>query len=306
MNQNQHLIRKYFLYFKERFPVAGALLYAGSLFFLSYLSASLFGNPSPIYPIQALFGLLIIFLTLLHLRIFDEHKDYEKDKLAHPDRMLSKGLIQLSDLKKLLYWVLFFEAWMSLSLGIVSLWLWMIILIWSYLMYVEFFMPDYLNKHMGLYLISHQLIVPVIFIFGLIQRINPQNFIANDSILLLMLCISTMCSTMTYEISRKTWSKDKEHEFADSYTKSWGIPKTIIINQIVALMSCIIFLYVFYIANLSITFSIITLLLFLVLLSSEIYFMLSPDNKKSKIVEASGILFLIGGFINAGVGFYSI
>ena len=306
MEQKRHLFKKYYLYFNERFPLAGAFLYAGSLFFLSYFSASLMNPETPIYPIQAMFGFWVIFLTLLHLRIFDEHKDYDKDKLAHPNRMLSKGIITLNDLRKLLYWVLFIEGWLCLCLGISAMVLWLIILIWSYLMYTEFFVPEFLNRHMGLYLFSHQLIVPIIFIFGLIQRIESETLIVKDYILLSMLCIASMSSTITYEIARKTWSKEKEHEHADSYTKFWGIQKTIIVNQMTALIASLLFMYMYYIANLSLIYSIIHLLFYLIFLSSEIHFLLKPENKSSKIVEISGILFLLGGFINASVGFYSL
>ncbi|KPA14013.1 UbiA prenyltransferase [Candidatus Magnetomorum sp. HK-1] len=303
MKQKLSLIKKYFMYFNERFPIVGALLYAGALFFMSYFSASLFLDHLPIKAIDSIVGFGVVFLSLLHLRIFDEHKDYEQDKIAHPDRMLSKGLITLNDLRKLLYGVLLLEAALSLYLGTHIFMIWILIMFWSYLMYTEFFVPEFLNKQMGLYLISHQIIVPIILIFGLAQRVPMESLSIQDFRLLIILCVASMCSTITYEIARKTWSKEKEHECADSYTKSWGIKKTIIINQITTLISCSCFIYIYSFANIAIVFHLIVFLFYLIFLTAEILFVFKPEKRNSKIVELTGILYLLGVFINSCIGF---
>ena len=306
MDKDLSLFKKYLMYFNERFPIAGALLYAGTLFYLSYYSANLFFDHFPTNHFNSIIGFVVIFLSLLHLRIFDEHKDYENDKVAHPERMLSKGIITLSDLRNLLYVVLIIEAGLSIYLGSQIFIIWIIIILWSYLMYVEFFVPEFLNKHIGLYLISHQLIVPITFVFGLAQRVHIERFSNQEFCTLIILFIASTCSTITYEIARKTWSKEKEHEYADSYTKAWGIKKTIIINQVIALISCFGFLYIYNLSNLSIIYHIITLLFYFVFLISEILFMLKPEKKNSKIVELTGILYLLCVFLNSCIGFANI
>jgi len=303
MKEQSSLIKKYFLYFNERFPIAGALLYAGTLFYLAYFSASLFSHYYPINIFRSLSGFVVIFLTLLHLRIFDEHKDYEKDKIAHPDRMLSKGFITLKDLRKLLYAVLIIEAGICIFLGFTAFIVWIMIIIWSYLMFAEFFVPEFLNRNMGLYLFSHQIIVPIILFFGLFQRIDIFRILNHEFQLLFLLCIACTASTITYEIARKTWSKEKEHECADSYTRIWGITKTIIINQIMALLSCICFIFIYSLSNFSLTYTIATLIFYLLFLGTEISFIMQPDKKNSKLVEISGIIYLLGVFLTACIGF---
>jgi len=306
MKQTKQILQKYLSYCQERFPIAGALLYAGSLFYVSYLSGNLFINHLPIDLSHSLLGVLVIFFVLLHLRLWDEHKDYEKDRIAHPDRMLSKGLITLQDLRKLLYVVVFLEAGMSIYLGMyVFIW-WVIIMIWSYLMAVEFYCPEFLIKRIGLYLISHQLIVPIIVIYGLIQRVTILNSSMEEVGLLIMLCIGCICSTITYEIARKTWSKEQEHEYADSYTKFWGINLTLIINQLTAFLACISFSFIYYLTPSSPLFIFTTFLLYLLFLSASIRFATTPSKSNSKFVEMTGIIFLLGLFLNASIGFYRI
>ncbi|MBF0452399.1 MAG: hypothetical protein HQK75_16980 [Candidatus Magnetomorum sp.] len=301
----QH-VQHYLMYFKERFPIAGALLYSASLFYLSYFSANLFHFHSPVNVLQSVCGCFVIFLVLLHLRLLDEHKDYEKDRRAYPERMLSKGTITLKDLRKLLYGVLFIEAGLSLALGINVFMIWLMVMLWSYLMYVEFFIPEFLNQRMGLYLISHQLIVPIIFMYGMIQRIQfPQKSIEEIGCLI-MLFLASICSTITFEIARKTWSQEKEHECADSYTKSWGINKCIIITQLSALLACMSFIGVFYVYQLPCIFILIGIILYLLFLSSELLFKYHPSTKNSKYVEITGILYMLGMFVTASLGFYRL
>ena len=39
---------------------------------------------------------VVVWLVFLHLRVFDEHKDFEKDREAYPDRLLSRGVVTLT------------------------------------------------------------------------------------------------------------------------------------------------------------------------------------------------------------------
>ena len=304
MKQNISLIKRYLMYFKERFPLVGAFLYAGSLFYMSYFSANLFYVHLPVNFLKSAIGCIVIFLVLLHLRLFDEHKDYDRDIKAHPDRLLSKGIITLNDLKKLFIGVVLLEVMFSLYLGIDAFCVWVVIMVWSYLMYVEFFAPVYLNQRMGLYLISHQLIVPMIVIFGLAERTVMGLITIADIVFMFMLSIGAICATITYEISRKTWSSEQEHDCADSYTKTWGITKTIIVNQTCAFISSIIFIGIFHYDQSSPVFTFIALILFIQFLTAELLFYKNPSKKNSKKVELSGILFLLGIFINAGICMY--
>ncbi|MBF0117795.1 MAG: hypothetical protein HQK79_03110 [Desulfobacterales bacterium] len=297
------LIKKYYDYSKERFPIVPALLYSGSLYYLSYFFPSLLPSSEPPQIFSSILGWIVLFFTILHLRIFDEHKDYKKDKIAHPDRMLSRGIITLQDLRKLLFVVLFLEALISIYLGIELFFIWLLILLWSILMFFEFFAPEFLNRRIVLYLISHQIIVPIICLFGFLQRIKLLEIFNANLIYIFIFFIGVMCNTITYEIARKTWSKDREHEHADSYTKFWGTFPAVVINQIISGLTTTSFLYIYIKNNLSLTYSIVLIGIWLVFLIVEIMFLMDPVKKKSKMVEIAGALFTIVVFINSAVGF---
>lgn len=306
MEEKLSIFQKYYQWSKERFPAVGVLLYAGSIYYVSLFFGKALNADADICIniIKTFPGLLVVFLVLLHLRIFDEHKDYEDDKAAYPDRILSKGLITLADLRLLLYPVIIIEAALSLFIGVDQFVIWLAIAAWSLLMLFEFFIPEFLNRHMGLYLVTHQLLVPFILLLGFSQFYSVSKINAGNAHYILLFLVGAMFSTMTYEISRKTWSEDREHKHADSYTSVWGIGKTIIINQLLALAATSIFIYLYNELHRGMIYSIILASLYGLFLFSEILFYIDPVNKKSKIVEAGGILFMLGLFINSSAAFF--
>ncbi len=303
MEQKLSAFQKYIKWSNERFPLAGVILYSGSLFYVSYFFGRIFNGSSSPSILESSPGFAVIFLVLLHIRIFDEHKDYDKDLLAYPERVLSKGLITLKDLRILLYITVGLEIGFSLYLGMTQSVLWLIIMAWSLLMFVEFFVPEFLNRRMGLYLLTHQLIVPLVLIYGFSICYDLSAVNSGDSLSILLFLSGSMCATITYEIARKTWSSDRENENADSYTKVWGIGKSIIVNQLNAIISGVCFVLIYFSFNISIVYSVIVALLNLIFLVTGILFFKDPVNKKSKLVEAGGTLFVLGIFVNSIVAF---
>ena len=303
MKNKTDFIQKYLLWSKERFPATGVILYSGCIFYLSYFFGKLFHNQVPMSFIKTLPGFFVIFLVLLHIRVFDEHKDYDKDVIAYPERILSKGIITLSDLRVLLYITVFLEIIVSLSFGPVQTIVWLMIMGWSLLMLFEFFVPEFLNRHMGLYLISHQMLLPIVLLFGFSMRYDLNSIRWGDITTIVIFMAGTMFATVTYEIARKTWSKDREHEHADSYTKFWGIGKAVFINQVVAFLSGVCFSVIYALYDLHKVFNINIGILYILFLFTGVIFFRSPTNKNSKMLELGGTLFLLGVFVNSIIAF---
>lgn len=302
-NENPKGLKKYLEYSKERFPIPGVLIYAGTLFYVSYHFVSLFSQAHPVDWAGSIGGFIVFFLIILHLRIFDEHKDYYSDIIAHPERMLSRGVITLAELRKLLAFVIVIELAISVYSGTQQFVLWTVILIWSVLMFYEFFAPEFLKKHTGVYLISHQLLVPVMVFYAVSFRLDITALQVYDIKYILLFAAAVMCATITYEISRKTWSEDLEHELADSYTKTWGIKPAVFINQAVALCGGLIMIYLYSIFGAGIAYSAVLTLLFLILFSTGMLFIKKPSARNSKLVEAGGMVYMLGLFINSIVFF---
>lgn len=290
------MLKKYLKYSAERFPLPGVFLYAGSLYWMSYSFASSFNKAGAWSVSDFIMGFVVFFLVFLHLRIFDEHKDFQKDRIAYPERMLSRGEITLQDLRKILYPVLVLECILSIVLGIRVFAAWIMILIWTLLMLKEFFAPEFLNKRIGLYLISHQLLVPIMIAFPFMQRLNLLQAPKEALVVFTIFSLGTMCLTMTYEIARKTWSPDREKENADSYTKEWGIGRTYFASFIVAAIACAVFNSLLYKLG-TLTPVLVNVALFILFLISETAFLITKDAKASKSVEYTGILYMLGTFI---------
>lgn len=297
-------LKKYYQYTRERFPVPAVMIYSAALYYLSYSFPVFLGSTQTFNAGESLLGFFVIFFSLFHLRIFDEHKDYEKDRLAHPDRMLSRGVITLSDLRSLLVIIIILEFAISLYLGLMQTIIWGMIFVYSLLMFKEFFVPEFLNKRIGLYLVSHQLLVPIILAFGFSQRYDVTGINSLHLMPIALFLFGAMMITMNLEIARKTWSKDREHEHADSYTKIWGIANTVIINQLIALAAAGTFIYLYFTQGANLIYTIVAGLLYLLFLVVELLFVIRPDNKNSKLVEGVGALYSIALLVNSIVLFF--
>lgn len=303
MDRKVSLFLRYMRWSNERFPIIGALLIAGFLFYVPYCFGGLLGNQSQPSYIAGIPGMFVIFLVLLHMRIFDEHKDFDKDVVAYPERILSQGILTLKHLRYLLYIVLAIEIGISFSIGWIQLFIWIGIMVWSLLMFYEFFVPEFLNRHMGLYLISHQLSILLVAGYGLSMGYDITTADRTAMASMFVLLIGIMCATITYEIARKTWPPEKEQEHADSYTKVWGIWTAVVVNQAFAVLATLAFAYLYATYSIGLTFTIVLAAFNLFFLVTGLLFASGPNAKREKLVMAGGILFMFGAFVNSMVAF---
>jgi 4-hydroxybenzoate polyprenyltransferase len=293
-------LKMYALYSKERFPVVPALIFAAALYCSSYFFGSMFSPLTPLSLADVILGSVLVFLITFHLRIFDEHKDKEKDAVAHPERMLSRGAITLADLRRLLYVLIALQIAVSICLGVNATIIWAVIFIYMLLMLKEFFVPGFLNRHMGLYLISHQVLVPITLLLGFFQR-EPTNV---DMTAAAFYFAASLGSFITYEISRKTWPEEMEHELADSYTKFWGRGPAVLANQATALFSTAALAFVFIKTGSGMISPIVQAGLYAMFLVADMMFLKNPVKKNSKVVEGAGALYTIGFYLNSAITFY--
>lgn len=305
MSDNSSLVSKYFRYTAERFPLPVMVLYSAAFFYLAYFFAIALGGGSA-QLVPSLLGLLVYFCSVFHLRIFDEHKDFQRDVVAYPDRMLSTGAITLAQLRKLMYALIFIEIAASLALGYVQLLFWALMFGYSVLMLFEFFAPEFLSKRIGLYLVTHQLIIPLYVLFGISIAFDFRHALPGEWVSLAVFGAGCMLTTMTFEIARKTWSPDREHDMADSYTRVWGRTKAVLINQLFALGAGACFIYLYHAFERGWVYSAVIGVLYVIFLAAEVLFLARPDRKNSKIVEAVGALYSMLLLVVSAVSFYFV
>ena len=285
------LAHRLLAYTKERFPLVPIMLFVLLLtsgyigFFSHYFAGDYSWSDYKLW-----ITMISVFLFMLQLRMADEIKDFEKDKIAYPERILSRGLVDLKTIRIILFGTAFIEIGLSFYLGIQNLFMMFILQFWAFLMFKEFFAKKVLESSTSLYLFSHQLILPPLALYSAAAFINFAN-IKFDSGMIASLLFLSLPYTI-YEIARKTWSPDREHALADSYTKFWGIDRTIIVQMVLA--TAILFLMIVIPVEFSTVyrFSAYGISIFFAIVLAM--FKKNPIRKMSKMVEAAGSVLLLG------------
>jgi 4-hydroxybenzoate polyprenyltransferase len=190
-------MKNWFIFIKERIPlIVYALLVGGIVSSSQIIAHQDFTAP---YFALAFFGLFLFFAVL---RMMDEVKDFDKDKVAHPERPLPRGVLSLENVLeaiKYLYGTMILIGIaltfiMSPYAGICYL----VITFWLGLMYKEFFVPKWLNDRPLIYAISHQILMIAVAAF---PALLSSKFEGSQNIFYLGLTM--LGSFFTYEVCRK-------------------------------------------------------------------------------------------------------
>ena len=126
-------MKKWITYLAERFPVP----VTAALGFATAAAAT-----ARVDTWATARGAALMFLLLFHLRVFDEHKDYEEDCRHYTERVLQRGLITLRDLKILGGIAIGLEIVFCALRGPTPLAAWSVAFGFSVLMLKEFFVRD--------------------------------------------------------------------------------------------------------------------------------------------------------------------
>ncbi len=213
-------------YLQERFPLAGHGLLIVSFYSCNQFLAQALTNPgAPMqYSLATIVGALTLLAVFFHLRVFDEHKDYEEDCRNYPERVLQRGLITLRDITILGGLAIAFELTAALVwAGLVSpapLVSVIAVLVFSLLMLKEFFVGAWLRKHFLLYATSHMLIMPLMVM--IVFSYTTNQFLWQASGWYWFYAFVGFFVTFNWEISRKIRDPSDEREGVDTYTKILG------------------------------------------------------------------------------------
>lgn len=279
-------------YLKERFPLPNHICMVVIYFLANQFLAQVLGNPGQPLRIGwfTLLGMVFLFCIFFHLRVFDEHKDYEDDCQHYPDRILSRGLITLGHLKILGGVAILLE----LGCAAVSGWPAVVAvgatILFSWVMLHEFFVRDWLRAHFIIYAISHMLIMPLMT--ATIFSFTMQRPFWEAPWLFWAYAAADFFAFANWEISRKVRLPEDEIEGVSSYSKEFGMFKACnvvvglrVLNTVLAwIVGIYLDLGLFYYAGL--------VVLFIVSLLGVVRFRLKPTRKTAANLEAYG-----GGYI---------
>lgn len=221
------MVNRWWTYQKERFPIVanGLLIGVFSYSAVSY-SALLRGGVPPLGSSVVAFA--IAFLFFLQLRIADEFKDYEEDCQFRPYRPVPRGLVSLGELGELGAFTAIIQGALALYLGGVNLGL-SLMAVWLYLglMSQEFFIRDWLKAHPAIYLISHMMIMPLIY--GLATACDWQVTTGVMPRGLGWFLGVSFFNGVIIEIGRKIRSPKDEEVGVETYSYLWGRKRAVFV-----------------------------------------------------------------------------
>ncbi len=220
-------LRAYWRYLAERFPLPVNGLAIFLLYSCTFLAARHMLGLSGSVRIQYLAGYLWALGVFYHLRVLDDIKDRPNDIVAYPERVLSRGLVTYRQLAWTGFLAVFGETIIAARFGPKILALHIATLLYSLLMFKEFFAREWLKKRLFLYGLSHMLILACID-FTILQMSVPRGDLVRIPGFFLFALLG-FSMTFSLEVSRKIRVPGVEREEVDTYSKVIGIPSSLLL-----------------------------------------------------------------------------
>lgn len=302
MNNNENnspFFKRFLIYQKERFPFIGHGLLIASFSFSAISYSRICRGENDFIPFLDYLAVMLTCIALFFLlRVFDEFKDKEDDAKYRKHLPVPRGLISLSELKKLGILAIIIQLAIQLFWQPSMLLLYFLPFGYLLLMWKEFFIPEWLKKHQFWYVVSHMLIIPLIDIYasGFDWKLEG---VAAPKGLLFFFAVSFM-NGLVLEVGRKIRTKDKE-EF-NTYSTKFGAKKATLLFLLMIVVTYVLSLSAAHFANYGIG-SVIILTFFLILCSLPALFFLKKEKAKTaKMIEYSSALWTIAMYLTLGGG----
>jgi len=276
---------RYWQYLSERFPPQQFVLLAGLLAGAAgtLLQVRAFGHVDSFRSILLAFLALLFFL--FRLRLFDELKDYEHDRKYYPGRPLQRGLVQTYDIYRLILLSLLVEFSVALYAGINPFIYFSLSFGYSFLMFKEFFLRDWLRVRFSAYIFSHELLVVPLFLYvASLQGLAP-GFDAQPFVWAVVLFLG--CQMFFLEISRKMRAPAQENAARDTYTAQYGLGGA---SALLMLVGAAALALGYFACGRNHVYA-AALLPFAYFIYSIVSFLRSPDDGKSKAVFNSAVAY---------------
>jgi 4-hydroxybenzoate polyprenyltransferase len=280
-------------YMRERFPLFGHVL-----LIVSYYSSNQFlakaltmpGEPMR-YTWHSVAGAMTLLCFFFHLRVFDEHKDFEEDSRFHPHRVLQRGVITLAELRVLAWACIVIEFALAGVSGAGPLAGLTIAFVFSLLMLREFFAHDWLKRHFLVYATSHMLLMPLLslLVFSFATRRMPWDA---PPVSWLYAFVGFFV-TFNVEVSRKIRAPEDEVEGLDSYSKTFGTYGAGWIVVALRLIDTALVAMVGHAIGVGWWFYVAIVLLFLLALGAFLRFRFRTNRASAKALERNAGIYLI-------------
>ncbi|MBT6156641.1 MAG: UbiA family prenyltransferase [Planctomycetaceae bacterium] len=219
---NSRLVTRLRAYMSERFPLLGHGVLIFSFYSSNQFLAHALGRPGEAmqYDFSSLCGYLTILCFFLHLRIFDDHKDYAADCRHFPQRVLQRGVVTLGELKVLGGIAIVLEFAFAAICGPAALIAVLAAFCFSLLMLKEFFVADWLKRRFLVYASVHMLIMPLLAM--IVYSFATGEFLWDAPQWFWLYSFVGFFVAFNWEVSRKIRAPEEEIDGVDSYTRLFG------------------------------------------------------------------------------------
>lgn len=269
-------------YLGERFPLLG-----NGLLILSFYSSNQFlahalnepGQPMK-YDLSSLCGFVTILFFFLHMRIFDDHKDFIEDSRFFPDRVLQSGIVTLRELKFVAATAIGMQVALSVAVGVAAALSWTIAFLFSVLMLKEFFMRHWLKQRFLLYASVHMLIMPLLAM--VIWSFATRRFFWEMTPWYWLYSMVGFFLAFNWEVSRKIRVPEDEREGLDSYSRLFGTYGAAYLVLVIRIIDTVLVALVASHLGLSVWFYLLLVVLFLVCLVGVLQYRFQTSTATAK------------------------
>lgn len=251
-------------YLSERFPLLGHGVLIFSFYSSNQFLAHVLDQPGePMrYDFRSICGYLTLLCFFLHLRIFDDHKDYAADCRHFPDRVLQQGVVTLGDLKILGIAAIVLEFTLAAICGYATVIALLAAFVFSVLMLKEFFVAEWLKRRFLVYASVHMLIMPLLSL--VVFSFATGEYIWHASGWYWLYSFVGFFVAFNWEVSRKIRAPEEEVEGVDSYTRLFGTYGAAFLVLVIRVIDTGLVTLVGWHLGLSVWFYVLLVLLFLV------------------------------------------
>lgn len=296
---NSSLLKRLYIYQKERFPLLGhgILITAFSFSAISYSRISR-GESNFVSMKAFLIGIFTTITLFLLVRIFDEFKDAKDDAAYRKNLPVPRGLVKLSELRTIAIIVIVLQIAINAFFFPKMLLLYALVMVYLFFMTKEFFIEEWLRKNQFWYVVSHMFIIPLVDVYasGLDWLLENE---AAPKGLLFFFAVSYM-NGVVLEIGRKIKIKEDEAEGVLTYSGLLGAKKATSLWILILFCTYLLSLVASYFADYGNLGFIILTVFFVIFLIPAFFFLAHQTKKSAKAIEISSGLWTIMMYFTLG------
>lgn len=217
---DKQFIRRLGIFFSERYPlITGFLSSALGVLSMYLIWCSLNDSAALIFNKYFFSAVVTMFLLTLILRLCDELKDKEVDKVLFPERCLPAGKVHYEDVKILLSLCTLVFIALNLVLG-GDIVLFGLLTLYIYLFYKYFFFPHVISQNLIMALVTHNplLLVSSLYVLSIFSLHQGISVYTAENIIL---AVAFWMPSLGWETARKIRSPEDETDY-ETYSKVLG------------------------------------------------------------------------------------